>query len=227
MRLFVYSDESGVFDQANEEFFVFGGVIFLSKKDRDDQTRKYLKAERVMRNSGGYAGEMKASSISNVHKGSLYRSMNSVIKFGAIVHQKRVKKTIYESKKEKQRYQDYVFKITLKRALENLNASGATDLCKIEAIFITSDEHTTATDGRYELREGLLRELKYGTHNYNYQTFFPPICKTLSTLEVRFADSGKTVGIRMADIVANRIYYHAASRKLEKLDANILITHFP
>ena len=35
MNLFVYSDESGVFDHKHNDLFVFGGLVFLSKEDKD------------------------------------------------------------------------------------------------------------------------------------------------------------------------------------------------
>ncbi len=41
-EIYVYSDESGVFDKEYNEAFVFGGLIFLKKKDMDDCSRKYL-----------------------------------------------------------------------------------------------------------------------------------------------------------------------------------------
>lgn len=49
MELFVYSDESGVFDKVHNEIFVFGGVIFLSKKAKDIAVRKYKHVERIIR----------------------------------------------------------------------------------------------------------------------------------------------------------------------------------
>ena len=35
MNIFVYSDESGVFDVKHNEIYVFAGVVYLSKEDRD------------------------------------------------------------------------------------------------------------------------------------------------------------------------------------------------
>ena len=40
MDLFIYSDESGVFDKVHNEIFVYGGLIFLSKEEKDDYNRK-------------------------------------------------------------------------------------------------------------------------------------------------------------------------------------------
>lgn len=49
MDLFIYSDESGVFDKVHNEIFVFGGLIFLGKEEKDVYNRKYLAAEKAIR----------------------------------------------------------------------------------------------------------------------------------------------------------------------------------
>ena len=49
MDLYIYSDESGVFDREHNDFYVFGGVIFLGKEERDIASRKYIAAENVAR----------------------------------------------------------------------------------------------------------------------------------------------------------------------------------
>ena len=48
MDLFVYSDESGVFDKAHNEIFVFGGLIFIGKDQKDEYARRYIADEIVM-----------------------------------------------------------------------------------------------------------------------------------------------------------------------------------
>lgn len=54
MNIFVYSDESGVLDKAHNEIFAFGGLVFLSKDEKDIASRKYHAAERCVRKHGGY-----------------------------------------------------------------------------------------------------------------------------------------------------------------------------
>lgn len=48
MDIYVYSDESGVLDRRENEFennfFVFAGLIFLSKNDKDIFSRKFKKS---------------------------------------------------------------------------------------------------------------------------------------------------------------------------------------
>jgi len=51
LNIYVYSDESGVFDKAHNKIFVFGGLLFLSKEDKDVAVRKYIRAEKTIRKS--------------------------------------------------------------------------------------------------------------------------------------------------------------------------------
>lgn len=96
MEIYVYSDESGVFDKEHNDIFVFGGLIFLKKKDMEICSRKYLVAESAIR-TGKYGAddELKAFRISNKEKGKLYRSLNQTIKFGVIIHQNNVLDRIF------------------------------------------------------------------------------------------------------------------------------------
>lgn len=48
MNIFVYSDESGVFDAAHNEIFVFGGLIFLGADHRDKAARKFQAVEKAL-----------------------------------------------------------------------------------------------------------------------------------------------------------------------------------
>lgn len=184
MDLFIFSDESGVFDKAHNEIFVYGGLIFIGKQQKDEYIRRYLTAEKAIR-------------------GEKY----------------------FLSKKDKQRYLDYAYKIGLKRALQKLITEGVVGK-DVDNIFMYSDEHSTATNGHYELREGLEQEFKLGTYNMRYDKFFPPLFETMQGISLDFCDSKKVTLIRAADIVANRIYFMALNRKLENL-SGIYISSLP
>ena len=229
MNIFVYSDESGVFDKIHNQIFTFGGVIFLSKQDRDNQSRKYLHAENCIRKSSLYTinQELKACKINNQEKYKLYRSLGQCIKFGAVVDQRRVLDRIFYSKKDKQRYLDYVYKISLKRAFQALNDEGRIDLEQVKNLYIFADEHTTATNGCYDLREGLEAEFKLGTYNYNYGRYFPPVFYNLDSVNLKFCNSCTQTLIRAADIVANKIYHDSISNQLLLGKTNLYVTYFP
>lgn len=213
MNIFVYSDESGAFDAAHNEIFVFGGLIFLGADHRDKAARKFQAVEKALRIHGNHAQgeELKACRITPKEKGKLFRSMNDAFKFGVIIRQKEVLSQVFENKKSKQRYLDYAYKIALKRAFQMLIKEKVIQADDIESIYVSVDEHTTATNGKYELRESLEQEFKNGTFSHNYRNFFPPIFNKLAGVDVKFCDSKSKILVRAADIIANKIYYCAVN----------------
>ena len=68
MNIFVYSDESGVFDKKHNKYFVYGGLSFLNKDEKDTASRLYKNAEKILRNEK-YKNlknfELKACKINN------------------------------------------------------------------------------------------------------------------------------------------------------------------
>lgn len=227
MNFFVYTDESGVFDKKHEEIYIFGGVIFLDANSKDKAGRKYIGAEKRLRKAHQkYAkGELKACKLSNKHKSSLFRSLNREITFSIVIKQTNVLDRIFDDKKSKQRYLDYAYKIGLKRAFEQLIDSKIIKPEEVERLYIFNDEHTTATNGHYELKEALEAEFKTGTYNHNWNKFYPPIFENLQGIKLEYCNSAKKVHIRMADIIANQAYYLSKSGKINELKQK-MITHF-
>ena len=88
---------------------------------------------------------------------------------------------------------------------------------EVENIYVYVDEHSTATNGRYELQEGLLQEFKYGTHNGTWNMFYPPVFPKLNSLNVEFCDSSKRTLVRAADIIANRVFFCAVTGQVDQL----------
>ena len=208
-NLFIYSDESGVFDYKHNKYFLFGGLICFSTKERDRTIRKYAHVETVMRQSNKYEEgiELKASNISNKDKGKFYRSLNANYKFCVLIKERNLNKQIFQNKKHKQRYLDYAYKMVLKKCFQQLIEDNYIKKTKIKNVFINVDEHSTATDGKYELRENLLNEFKNGTFNVEWDKFFDPIFPLLQNVEVNFCDSSSNRLVRAADIIANHCYH--------------------
>lgn len=229
MNIYIYSDESGVFDKAHNKIFVFGGVIFLSKEDKDICSRKYLTAERAIRISEKISNdvEVKAASVTNKGKGKLYRSLNQIDKFSVIVQQERVLDRIFNTKKDKQRYLDYAYKIGVKRYFMKLISSGKIIPEDVDNLYFYVDEHTTATNGCYELREGLEQEFKTGTYNLNYDRFYPPIFPKLRDVQVKFCNSASNTLVRAADVVSNRVFYAIRKGIDLSYDQNLFFSFLP
>lgn len=231
MNIYIHSDESGVFDKEHNDIFVFGGLILIGTDSKEKWSRKYAHAEKVLRETKtvGKDYELKATQVSNGEKGKLFRSLNGCYKFGVIIKQERVLGRIFESKKDKQRYLDYAYKIAVKRAFERMIEEGIISPDNVERLYFYVDEHTTATNGCYELKEALEQEFKNGTYNYKYDKFFPPIFTELKEVNVEYCNSKSKLLVRAADIIANRIYYLARTGKYDKLKeiAKLYLTNLP
>ena len=229
MELYVYSDESGVFDQAHQDFFVFGGVIFLSPKEKELAARRYASIERMIREQRpGYADgrEIKANNLGAKWRGTVMRSMNPWIKFGVVMELKKINPWVFSSSRSKQRYMDYAYKVGLKHALSQIMKDRGVNPGQVRFVFVNCDEHSTATNGVYEMEEGLLSEFKYGTFNYSYDRFFEPLFPKVITVKVCFCSSSSTTLIRPADILANHIY-HAAREGYQAQKRNLYLKYLP
>lgn len=231
MNLYIYSDESGVLDKKNNKYFVFGGIVCIGNDEKEILSRKYSSVEKVLRkNNNKYKDiELKASNITNEEKSKLFRSLNSVNKFGIIVKEEKVHDKIFESKKDKQRFLDYVYKVGIKRTFENLTRLNVINSKDIERIYFFVDEHTTATNGLYELKEALEQEFKYGTFNYNYCIYYPPIFENVIEIKVEYCNSASKLLIRPADIVSNKVYYLVNNDMISELKnkSKMFITYIP
>lgn len=228
MNIFIYSDESGVFDKTHNDIFVFGGLIILGQESKEIWSRKYSAVEKAIRKkiSCPTKQESKACKLRNKEKNKLYRSLNNCYKFGVVIKLKDIMDRIFVNKKDKQRYLDYAFKIAIKKALAKMIQDGIIKSEEVDNIHFYVDEHTTATNGRYELREGLEQELKNGTYNYTYQLYYPPILSNIKSLSLQFCNSKSCVLIRASDIVANKIYYNARTNK-QYISDKLYLTYLP
>ena len=224
--IFVYSDESGVFDYIHNDYFLFAGIINFGRNEKEKNARMFAHAENCIRRNR--VGELKGSNLSNKDKGKLYRSLNNVFKFCVLIKQKNINRKIFENKKHKQRYLDYAYKIIIKKCLETLIDNNLIHPRKVKIIFINADEHATATDGVYELRESLLMEFKTGTFNQNYEKHFDPIFPSLMDVQVLFCNSKNNFLIRAADIICNHCF-HVALENNGDLDQekNMFIYYLP
>lgn len=211
MNIYIYSDESGVLDKQHNDYFVFAGLVFLSKDERDIWARKYIAAEKVIRTKEAKQKdtEIKATTIGNTSKNKLYRSLNQVEKFGIVIQQQKLFDSMFLSKKTKQRYLDWAYKMAIKNKLQELISQGAFDPKSVKRLCFYVDEHTTATDGIYELRETLEQEFRYGMYNWDYMVYHPPLFPNLLDVQVQYCNSKNNTLVRAADIVANKLYYMA------------------
>ncbi len=235
MEVYIYSDESGTFDYVHNDYFVYGGVIFLSKKDKDEASRRYISLERIIREEGDFAPneEIKASKLQKKQK----RRLLSVAKkegcypFGIVISLKKMllKEEIASSSKSKQRYMDYAYKLGVKNMLRHFIESGLLPLDSYHSLHFFMDEHHSATDGKYELRESLDADLNIGTYSPSWNLFHKPLFEQKKAyIDCRFCDSKKTTLVRLADIVANHLFHKALEMRLfESINQGFAILLLP
>ena len=217
MNLYVYSDESGVFDYINNKYFIFAGIILFSKEQKENLERKYRTIEKDIYKNNNYSGELKAKVLKYNEKRRLYNIFKNVNKFCCIINQEKVLKKIYSDKKSKQRYLDYAFKISLKEAFKSMIKQNLIDENEIDDIIVYCDEHTTATNGKYELREALLNEFKCGTFNREWNIFYEPLFKDMRNVKLKYCNSEHTTLVRGADIIANKVYGVVINKNFKEL----------
>lgn len=231
MNIYVYSDESGVFDKIHNEYFVFGGLILLGNDDKEKWSRIYSSVEKVLRTNKGVDKdyELKATQITNKEKANLFRSLNNCYKFAIVVEQSKLLDELFLSKKDKQKFLDYAYNIAVKDAFQNLINKKLVNPDEVERLYFYVDEHTTATNGIYELNDLLEQVYKRGTYNFDYSVYYEPIFKNIKDVNLEFCNSASKLLIRAADIVANRVYYLAKNDyklKLSRIN-NINLVYLP
>lgn len=231
MDLYIYADESGVFSKDND-FFIISMIIFksLSKRDIASSLFKQYEQKNINNSNNNDASiELKGSNISNKRKKKI---LNRFSAFSNLIVVKikncKIHEKIWVSPRSRQRYLDYVFKMVLKEYIISESKIGNIKLTDIKNIFIFQDEHTTATDGIYELKESIYTEFKEGMFVANFTHFVEPIMSNLNNVNVKYCDSKSVPLIRLADYLAN-YYFRYIKHNLDSSNSikGIIIKEFP
>lgn len=216
--VYVYSDESGVFDKKHKDYFVYVGIVVVGQDKASVLSRKYLGAEKTLRKSAKYKNmpELKASRIENEDKRKLFRLIKNYYKFIVLVRLKKLQDTCFENKYSQQRYLDYAYKRGFKKLLINMDRDGAINLSERFEIKCYIDKRSTATNGKYSLRDSMLTEFQRGMYVAGHD--IKPIARNLSSVSVTYCNSENTTLVRASDILANRALHEANNDIMELND---------
>lgn len=213
MHLYIYCDESGVFDKKHNNFYVMSGYIFLSQGETSIAAAKYSSVEKNIRKIKRIPKEqeIKASFLRKDFKSKrrLLNSLNDYTRFAIIIKLQEVIEKIYDHKKDKQRFQDYAFSRGIKEILLKLKNNEILNLDEIENITVNFDNRPIASSGKYDLKTSLLKELRDGKFNINWDWFIPGILKNLKKIKLNYLNSENNYLIRASDIVANSVWHKA------------------
>lgn len=227
----IFSDESGVFNRKTNQYFVLGGLILdASKGEVGEVSRLYSKMESNLRKKEEYNDlkELKASSMAPQDRRAMYATLRPYRKFGIVINLDHVNPHVFRNKKTCQRYQDYAYSNGLAAAFLALISKGLLDYQDAITLHFIADEHHTATDSEYELREMLIQLFKDGGFSPDFMLFHKPIFQKAEKVSLTLADSKKNILVRAADMIANRIYFEANHGNINNIaDANMLLFEFP
>ncbi len=211
-EIYVNLDDSGKLT-LKEKVSVYGGIIFLSKKEKDkfitqyrsiikDIRCKYCKKKSFCDNK---CPEIKNINIKPSHKRRIMNYLKKYYIVGLVIRNDQVYNYIKINKGAKGRFLDYsirrVIKETIKKLIEIHNINPYQPI----KLIINIDEQSTKNNGYYNLQDGLYEELKYGIINYNYSSSFGPIIFSDLKIVISYKDSQKSYVIQAADLLAGTI----------------------
>ncbi len=208
-EIYINLDDSGKLT-AKEHISVYGGLIFLSKREKDKFITQYRKIINEIKCSYCKECNKKCPEIknTNIKIEDKRRLMNYIKKYyttSLIIKNDNVYEHIKENKAAKGRFIDYCIRRMIKEMIKSLIKYGSIDPNKPIKIIINIDQQTTKSNGYYSLHDGLIEELKYGIVNYNYSNPIKPIIFSDLEISIQYQDSKKSYVVQAADLLAGTI----------------------
>ena len=211
-ELYINLDDSGKFT-CKEKICVYGGIVFLSKKEKDKFITQYrsiiksIKCKYCTNNKkcNHICPEIKNT---NIFPGDKRRIINYIKKYyviALVIKNEKVYSNIIKDKASRGRFIDYTIRRMIKNLIKKLIYEHRINPLDDLKIIINIDEQTTKNNGYYCLRDGIIEELKYGITNFNYGNILTPIIKGKLSVKVLYQNSENSYCIQAADILAGTI----------------------
>lgn len=213
--VFINIDDSGKLVYT-EKVSIYAGVVFTSKEEKDKfitQYRsiveglkcKYCKKEISKCTNNLLCPELKHNMLKPKHNRQLMNYIKKYSILGCVINNDKVYPNIKANRASKGRFLDYAIKLLIKQTIKGLIKEKRIDQNKPINLIINIDEQTTKTNGYYNLRDGILEELKYGIINYNYGFINKPIVNSDLEVTVHYQKSDKNYLIQASDLIAGTI----------------------
>ena len=208
-------DDSGKL-VASEIVAIYAGLIFINKKEKDKfitQYRsivnsikcKYCKKNIESCNSNKFCPELKHNMLKPSHNRQLLNYIKKYTVLSCIINNDKVFSNIKEDKASRGRFLDYALKRLIKNTIKGLIKENKIDPNKPIKLILNIDEQTTKTNGYYNLKDGIVEELKYGIYNFNYDKIHPAIIFSDLKVIVHYQKSDKSYLIQASDLIAGTI----------------------
>ena len=155
--------------------------------------------------------------------------MNYIKKYfviALIIENDRIYKHIMMNKGAKGRFIDYSIRRLIKETIVILKKKKKINPYLSLKLIVNIDEQSTKSNGYYNLKDGLLEELKYGISNYNYSMKINPIIFSELDVKVTYQNSSKSYVIQAADLLAGTIRKNVLNNEIENsefIDFSIIL----
>lgn len=226
--IYINIDDSGKLVDS-EKVSIYAGLVFTSKKEKDkfitqyrsivkDIKCKYCQQDISVCSSNKDCPELKHNMLKPKHNRQLMNYIKKYSVICCIINNNKVYPNIKNNTASRGRFLDYSLKLLIKQVIKSLIKEERINPNLPIKLIINIDEQTTKTNGYYNLRDGIIEELKYGIFNYNYGFFNVPIVNSDLDVEVCYQKSEKSYLIQASDLVAGtvrRLYLNNMDNSLE------------
>ena len=213
--IYINMDDSGKLVDT-EKVSIYAGLVFTSKKEKDkfitqyrsiveDIRCKYCNKDISICTSNKSCPELKHNMLKAKHNRQLINYIKKYPILCCIINNEKVYPNIKLNTASRGRFLDYSLKLLIKHTIKSLIKEGRIDSNLPIKLVVNIDEQTTKTNGYYNLRDGIIEELKYGIFNYNYGTFHTPIVNSDLDVKVCYQKSEKSYLIQASDLVAGTV----------------------
>ena len=213
--IYINIDDSGKLVDT-EKISVYAGLVFTSKKEKDKFITQYrsivnnIKCNYCQKdisicNSNKSCPELKHNMLKPKHNRQLINYIKKYSTLSCIINNDKIYPNIKSNTASRGRFLDYSLKLLIKQTVKELIRENRINADYPIKLIINIDEQTTKTNGYYNLRDGIIEELKYGILNYNYSTFHTPIVNSDLEVNVCYQKSDKSYLIQASDLVAGTI----------------------
>lgn len=212
--VYINLDDSGKLT-TKEKLCTYGGVVFFSKKEKDKFITQYRKIVDELKckyctNSNNICNHNDCPELKshNLKANDNRRIINYIKKYfvvACIIKNDEIYDHIMTSKASRGRYIDYSLRIVTKGLILQLISENKIDPYKPLKIILNIDEQSTKSNGYYNLKDGLIEELKYGIVNYNYNKVHKPIIFDELDIELTYQKSETSYVVQAADLIAGYV----------------------
>lgn len=228
-EVYICLDDSGKLTK-NENYSVYGGIVFLSKAEKDKFINEYrsiindIKCKYCNNKCSKICPEIKNTNIKEKDKRRIFNYIKKYYTTCVILNNQKVYSKIIDDKKSRGRFIDYAIRRLIKKTVSILIKKGYINNNLPMRIIINIDQQSTKSNGYYSLKDGLIEEFKYGIINYNYAKIVKPIIKGNLEIILKYQNSKNSYVVQAADLIAGTVRkYTILNKPINKLIDNFIL----